>query len=496
MKLSSILVWSFLFVTLVGILSVSYFGFFNAQNLLKDQVTNNLLSDSQLIERNVERFLDAQERKIELIATQSELSNEELEQMTKIDPAFYDLFVIASNGTVIASSDVARIGLDRSNRSYFINARNKTYVDPVYFALVPKQYSISVSTPFHGGVLVGSMKIGAIAGDLISDRTGLGKTGESLMAFVNENGEVVYFTPRLFSDKVFEVVPPEQIALPMKQALEFNEELIFDVKDYRGVSVIAAPNYLERIGVGMVTKIDYSEAIGAAKTQLIKLSTIVAGVVLIFVLIIALLISFRISKPIRKLTEGVDSITKGDLSMQLEKSSIFEIQKLIDSLSRILATMKLAILRTSLSKTDMGIGAAVKAKENAEEKYKRLYETSNDAIMTIEPPTWNYTSGNPATLKIFNVKDDKQLLSLTPADLSPKYQPDKQLSSVKAKKMIDKAMKEGKNYFEWTHKRYHGENFLTNVLLSRVEENGKTYLQVTVRDLGEEKSKASKDLKK
>ena len=115
--------------------------------------------------------------------------------------------------------------------------------------------------------------------------------------------------------------------------------------------------------------------------------------------------------------------------------------------------------------------------------YKLLYETSNDAIMTLRPPEWNFTAGNAAALKMFNFKDEKQFANLSPMYLSPEKQPDGQLSSVKAKKMIEKAMKEGNNFFEWTHKRYKGKDFNANVLLSRIKEDGKIYLQATVRKI-------------
>ena len=121
--------------------------------------------------------------------------------------------------------------------------------------------------------------------------------------------------------------------------------------------------------------------------------------------------------------------------------------------------------------------------KESEEKYKSLYEKSNDAIMTLEPPTWKFTSGNPATVKMFRTKDEGEFVSLGPWQLSPEKQPDGQLSSVKAKKMIMKAMKDGSNFFEWTHKRYNGEDFPATVLLSRMELKGKKFLQATVRDI-------------
>ena len=121
--------------------------------------------------------------------------------------------------------------------------------------------------------------------------------------------------------------------------------------------------------------------------------------------------------------------------------------------------------------------------------YKLLYESSGDAMMTLEPPDWNFTDGNSAAIKLFNLKDEKQFTSLTPGDLSPEKQPDGQISSVRAKEMIDQAMREGSAFFEWTHKKYEGEDFLATVLLSRIETKDKTYLQATVRDITEDRKK-------
>lgn len=131
---------------------------------------------------------------------------------------------------------------------------------------------------------------------------------------------------------------------------------------------------------------------------------------------------------------------------------------------------------------------AEKIKES-QNKCSALYESSHDAIMTLEPPEWKFTSGNSAAVKMFNCKDEKEFTSLGPWQLSPEKQPDGQKSADKAKKMIEKAMEEGSNSFEWTHKRHKGEDFSATILLSRVED-GKPFLQATVRDISTEKKAA------
>lgn len=121
------------------------------------------------------------------------------------------------------------------------------------------------------------------------------------------------------------------------------------------------------------------------------------------------------------------------------------------------------------------------------DRYKALFLSSRDAVMTLEPPTWKFTSGNPATLEMFGVKNEGDFLRYEPWTLSPERQPDGRNSMEKAKAMIDIALHEGSHLFEWTHRRINGEDFPTEVLLSKVEENGKSYLHALVRDITQRK---------
>ena len=123
----------------------------------------------------------------------------------------------------------------------------------------------------------------------------------------------------------------------------------------------------------------------------------------------------------------------------------------------------------------------------SEERHRILFESSQDAIMTLEPPSWNFTSGNPATIKMFKAKNAEEFISNGPGDLSPERQPDGRASAEKAKEMIETAMREGSCFFEWTHKRLDGTDFPATVLLTRMEIKGKQFLQATVRDITEQK---------
>ncbi|MFA5143719.1 MAG: PAS domain S-box protein [Candidatus Omnitrophota bacterium] len=129
------------------------------------------------------------------------------------------------------------------------------------------------------------------------------------------------------------------------------------------------------------------------------------------------------------------------------------------------------------------------------EKFRILFESSRDAIMITEPPLWRFTSCNPAAVRLFGAKDEVEFISKGPAEASPEFQPDGASSSDKSKRMIQKAMDEGVNFFEWTHRRFDESEFFATVLLTRVEiEKGKPFLQATVRDITELK-RIEKELK-
>jgi PAS domain S-box-containing protein len=127
------------------------------------------------------------------------------------------------------------------------------------------------------------------------------------------------------------------------------------------------------------------------------------------------------------------------------------------------------------------------ALRQSEERFRAYVQQSSDAIMTIAPPDWRFRSGNPATIAMFRAKDEADLLSRNPWDVSPEKQPDGRLSSEKARAMVDRAMHQGSYSFEWTHCRLDGEVFPAEVLLTRFELQGKTIVQATLRDITERK---------
>ena len=123
----------------------------------------------------------------------------------------------------------------------------------------------------------------------------------------------------------------------------------------------------------------------------------------------------------------------------------------------------------------------------SEERYRGLFLHSHDAIMILQPPSWKFISGNPATVEMFQTENEGKFTSLRPWDLSPERQPDGRVSSEKAREMIETAVREGFHSFEWRHQRLGGEEFPATVHLTRVGRGQGMTLMATVRDITRQK---------
>jgi len=122
---------------------------------------------------------------------------------------------------------------------------------------------------------------------------------------------------------------------------------------------------------------------------------------------------------------------------------------------------------------------------------KTIYNTAGYALMILSRKG-RFISGNKATLKMFGCGSLKKFTSFSPYGLSPRRQPDGELSSVAAKKNIKLAFKKGSMKFEWLHKNLKGQQFLAYVMLDRMKLDNEDVLLAAVVDITEKKVAAEK----
>ena len=129
----------------------------------------------------------------------------------------------------------------------------------------------------------------------------------------------------------------------------------------------------------------------------------------------------------------------------------------------------------------------------SEAKIHNLLISTDEAVMLLDEK--GFIDCNQATLRVFGYRSKEQFINTHPSEQSPPQQPDGSNSWTAANERIATAYREGSNRFEWLHCRADGTPFPAEVLLTRVELEGKPILQAIVRDIAVYKQ-AQEDLEK
>ena len=120
-----------------------------------------------------------------------------------------------------------------------------------------------------------------------------------------------------------------------------------------------------------------------------------------------------------------------------------------------------------------------------EEMFRRLFDDSADPILLLDKS--GFTKCNAAAIALLGYDTPEEFLTKKPWEISPEHQPDGTRSSEQAVLMMEKAIKEGYNRFEWVHLRSDGSELYVEVMLTPVVLKGKQSLYTIWRDIGDRK---------
>ena len=117
--------------------------------------------------------------------------------------------------------------------------------------------------------------------------------------------------------------------------------------------------------------------------------------------------------------------------------------------------------------------------------FETIFEKSADGIFISEGR--HVLDCNQATVDMFGYKSKEQLLSLPNKVFAPKYQPDGESSHRKGFRMLQICLKKGSHHYEWLNRRANGEDFWTDVVLTRLQYYGRTVIHIAFRDISKRK---------
>ncbi len=125
------------------------------------------------------------------------------------------------------------------------------------------------------------------------------------------------------------------------------------------------------------------------------------------------------------------------------------------------------------------------ALRQSEATFRKLFEDSSDAILLIDS-TGVFVKCNQAALDLLKMTSE-QFLLLSPARISPEFQPDGRRSDEAALEMISLAYSKGLHRFDWTCVNAEGGEFIVEVSLMPITIKGQTMLHNTWRNITERK---------
>lgn len=177
------------------------------------------------------------------------------------------------------------------------------------------------------GVFVLEMDPAAIF-DIIGDHAGLGRTGETVVGGWAAPGRIGLFGPLRHGARLGgrQLDAGDSLGRLIGRALRGERGIDFAV-DYRGEQVLAAWRYLPSFRWGVVVKIDVSETLAGVE-RLRTIGLWIAGIAVLFGIVVATFMSRAIAEPLRELGAATRALSRADFDTPLAIKGSQEITEL------------------------------------------------------------------------------------------------------------------------------------------------------------------------
>ncbi len=348
MDLRTKLIFAFVTASLGAMLALGAFSYDATRSLLRSIALRQLEAMAESKKQDLERAIVGWRDRVQLVTSRTSLReslrsfqrDRDEAHLARIERTLADairaaeslrgISMYGADGFFLTSSGVDPGERERLRPVMFMWAEQPVVYENV--SLDPSEgLLVTLVSPVRSaGVLVGAAKVRLSAQELVDvtrDYTGLGETGETLMALRTEAGDALVLNPLRHGpeDSAGRRIGPDQERDPILQAVQGNEAVYQEgAQDYRGEEVWAATRYLEEFGWGVVVKVDVAEELAPIRElreTLIRLGLSLSA----FAVVVATGFGFYVSRPIRELAEVARRIGQGEHGLRAPSGGADEV---------------------------------------------------------------------------------------------------------------------------------------------------------------------------
>ena len=119
--------------------------------------------------------------------------------------------------------------------------------------------------------------------------------------------------------------------------------------------------------------------------------------------------------------------------------------------------------------------------------FRLLFEASSDSILILDPATGRFIDCNAAAVEMTRGGTREWLMSRNAAQLSPERQPDGRTSGEAFGEVFERALAAGTQRIDWVGRRFTGEEFPAEIILTPFQSGDRRLLMLVARDISERK---------
>ncbi len=378
------LILFFLIISIIPLSLIVYISYEHSKEAIRDSVMASLLGATENTGNAIDNWMDARKDDIRVISQSRIVVHTEKDRLQEYlntiegeyQGVYREFFILDLNGSIIFST-LNRTG-NVGKEPYFTEAsKGKLYVSDVYLYEIKGSPEIVITNPIKNndtitGILVARVSMKNLYSTI--ENIDIGKSGEIFI--VNKDGAIIF-------NKNISVMPNDIKNNFAVKEVTYEKNGINEYINYKGEKVLGSYYWLPLYRWGLIVEKNIDEAYAGVAT----LGRLMLGISLfavVGIVFLAVIISRRLTKPIKSLEDGAHGLVKGNFK-PIPASTSNEIGKLTEIFNETAAELlyirkkledKIEIANKDLEEKNKELVAA-------NEELKKLDELKSDFISLV-----------------------------------------------------------------------------------------------------------------